>query len=212
MKRPYLFSYGMLAVIGFVVAVCLSVTGQIRADQSEYRRIELPDLGSFEYPIATYSIQAVTPDISESRRREIFFPGVFSVSPNDEFLYSEQGRGHVVYTLLIGTVANTQHVTADVLSTQAGKLPLLSDDRVTTMKARSVTLDGLPAIRIDDIPVGATAKATYIIVYRGVTLIELLIKPTIRYGAPHHNEFADGDVQANRALIEQVISSLHFTK
>jgi hypothetical protein len=187
-------------------------------DDSKMRVAQLPDLGSFAYPVESYSLRPDASGIATERMTEVLFPGAFSFLPNDSFAYMQMDAGHMVYTVRVAAVVAPAGVTAATLGEQFGKLPLLTYDAavLSGKTVQTLQIDGLSTVRVDEVAFtsGMTPApvASHLLVLNGGVVIEIVILPTTLVGAPLHNEFATGDPATNRQLVEDIVASFKAVK
>ncbi|MBX3086441.1 MAG: hypothetical protein KF716_32700 [Anaerolineae bacterium] len=210
-KRPLLFLV-MAVILTLQATFSFSSVGTTYADDQPMRLLSLPDLGSFEYPLATYSVHADMMELQNDRVSEILFPGAFTIAPNDAFVYRQLDLGNTVYTVRIAPVLPSTSVKTEELPKLLGALPLIAYDQadLSGVAIQSVTIDGFPAVRADNFMVGAEKVATHIIVKVGATVMEIVVLPTKLTGSPMHNTFMAGNENANRSIYEAIIASLRI--
>jgi hypothetical protein len=203
--------------IGVVLALTLlaPVGTSHRALAQDTRRIELPDFGSFSYPVATYSVMPDTFSISAEDMANVVFPGAWIISPNDSFIYEQLAQGNMVYTMRLAAITNTNNVAAENLATLLGTLPLMRYEAVGALEGATVEqtqVGGMPAVKASGVTFAEGAKATHLIILNGNTLVEIVIMPTVLYGAPNHNIFMTGNADPNLAVMESILASIQFIK
>jgi hypothetical protein len=201
-----------MAIFSRILWIAIALTSVIFAIQSTTaqdeptRTYNAPSLAAFDYPLDTYSVrQGQYPCMVEGEVSPITFPGVISIEPNDSFIYAEnQGT---VYKITIASQLNDEGVvTEENLEDTFGTLALLQYEPVTIRQLRveSFELDGLPAVRVDDIPVGQNGVAAHIIVASRFQLFEIIIEPVMV-----NNSNAEASAE-NLEIIQGIIDSIHF--
>lgn len=208
-KRPFMLLL-VAAMLTLQTALSIGSVRPTHADDQPMRLLSLPDLGSFEYPLATYSVRADMMELQNDRISEILFPGAFTIAPNDAFVYQQLDRGNTVYTIRIASVLPSTSVKAEDLPRMLGTLPLLAYDQadLSGVTIRQVTIDGMPAVRANNFMIGVEKVAAHIVVKVGATVIEIVVLPTKLTGSPMHNTFMAGNEDANRSIYEAIIASL----
>ncbi|MBI5666702.1 MAG: hypothetical protein HZC41_01730 [Chloroflexi bacterium] len=204
----------LVAIAGLIALMsAASMAGAQEDTAASLRRVSVPDLGSFEYPLALYSVRAgmLPPAASET----LLFPGAVSVEPNDSFVYQDdQG---VVYRLTLAAFVD-ESVTADTdPASRLGQSPLLPYEAsaLDSLDVATVTIGGLPAARVNDLPAGVVNQAgvaAHIVAVAPGRVLELVVEPVMLFGAPNHNEPMAGDTDMNRSLYEDILASLEFNQ
>lgn len=158
------------------------------------------------YPLTFYSLRA------GQSIPTVLFPGVQVVEPNDAFSY--QNRDQAVYKLSIAVTANEQGRSLDEPEALLANSALLAYEPslLADYPIQQITLDGVPALRVDALPVGPAGITTQIVALHGDFIYELLVEPHVLTSNQAEPFVAATDQEANRALIEQVISSFRFTE
>jgi len=60
---------------------------------------------------------------------------------------------------------------------------------------------------VDRVPTSLVEIASHVLVLNGSVVIEMVVLPARIYGAPAHNDFMTGDVEANPGISEAIIQS-----
>lgn len=181
-------------------------TGAARAETDQWQRYQADSGYSIAYPLAFYSLR------TGPASPHVLFPGVRVVEPNDAFTYRDRKRA--VYKLSIAVTVNEQGLSLDQPAALLANSALLAYDPALLADAtiQSIELAGVPALRVDDLPVGPAGITTQIVAIQGDFIYELLVEPhTLTTNqADAYVESADQD--ANRALIEQIIATFQFVE
>lgn len=128
----------------------------------------------FDYPVETHSVR--TGNLQQLVDTDVVFGGLIAVEPNDSYLYSD-GAQPTYQTRMRVLVDTSVVVSEDVdLASLAGTLPLIQYD-ASDLSIQATTLGGLPAARVDGIPVGLGANASEIIAYYDGLIYEIVIEP-----------------------------------
>ena len=159
-----------------------------------------------DYPLAFYSLRA------GQSGPNVLFPGVRVVEPNDAFTY--QDRNQAVYKLSIAVTANEQGLSLDEPAALLANSALIAYDPalLADYTIQPIELGGVPALRVDDLPVGPAGITTQIVALHGDLLYELLVEPHVLTTNQAEPFVAGAASAANRTLIEQVIGTFGFTE
>lgn len=159
-----------------------------------------------QYPLAFYSLRA------GQSAPTVLFPGVRVVEPNDVFSY--QTRGQAVYKLSIAVTTNEEGLSLDEPEALLANSALIAYDPalLADYLLQQIELAGVPALRVDDLPVGPAGITTQIVALRGDFIYELLVEPHVLTTNQAEPFVAVTDQETNRALIEQVIGTFRFTE
>ncbi|MCE7985021.1 MAG: hypothetical protein DYG89_27925 [Caldilinea sp. CFX5] len=175
-----------------------------------------PELGAWQryqadsgyaiaYPLSLYSLRP-----AQQSAAEVLFPGVRVVEPNDAFVYRQPGQS--TYKLSIAVRANEQGRTLapDLLTNSV--LIAYGADVLAGQPIQEIELDGVPALRVDDLPVGPTGITAHIVALYQDRIYELMIEPhavTTNLATPY---IAGASNAANQALIEEVLATFRFVE
>lgn len=191
-----------------LVAVAVVFTSQLANVQAEtnLRNHHAPDLAYFDYPLDTYSVrQGQVPFPPAGEISPILFPGVVSIEPNDSYIYAEnQGT---VYKISMASVANTDSVqTVDTLPQLLGTLELMRYDAITLegLEIETFEMDGLPAVRVNDLPTGLNGVAAHILAVSRNQIFEIVVEPVMV------NDENSEATETNRTVYETILSSIRF--
>lgn len=159
-----------------------------------------------DYPLALYSLRA------GQSGPTVLFPGVRVVEPNDAFTY--QDRNQAVYKLSIAVTANEQELSLDQPEALLANRALIAYDPalLADYTIQPIELGGVPALRVDDLPVGPAGITTQIVALHGDLIYELLVEPHVLTTNQAEPYVAGTASAANRTLIEQVIGTFGFTE
>ena len=211
-KRPVIL---LLATIMFSLTALAPGSGRpSHADDQTVRVLSLPDLGSVEYPLDTYSARADLSGLQNDATSDILFPGAFTIAPNDAFVYQQLALGNAVFTVRIASVLPSIGVKAEALPTLFGALPLMAyeQDALNGVEIQRLTIDGLPAVRVNNVVNGAEKIAAHMLVLNGAMVVEIVVLPAKLTGVPMHNAFMTGNEDANREIYEEIIASLKVAR
>jgi hypothetical protein len=207
--------------IAFLISIVLVLTVMVAAAQEAtsdaaslgQRTFQAADLGMFDYPLETYSVRPG----SSPNSGQMLFPGIISIEPNDSFLYGDKNpnRG-IVYMMQIAASPNEGGYTADDLESLLGTLPLLQYEAAALegLDIQHIELDGSPAVRVNNLPVGPGSGVTHIIALApaGNPLVEFVISPANLFGAGIGSNPSQGDPNVNRRILEAIIQSFRFVR
>jgi hypothetical protein len=212
-KRPIILLLAAL-LLTLHAALPLNSVRTVHADDQTLRLLSLPDLGSLEYPLATYSARADMNGLQNDATSDVLYPGAFTIAPNDAFVYQQLELGNAVYTVRIASVLPSVPVKADALPTLLGTLPLSAYDKdaLNGVEVQTLTIDGLPAVRVNNFAADDQKVEAHLIVMIGVMAIEIVVLPAKLTGSPMHNDFMVGNADANRAIYEAMIESLKIAR
>lgn len=157
------------------------------------------------YPLELYSIR------NSPSSPDVLFPGTKVIEPNDSFYYQEPRA--VTYKLSIAVRVNSRDLSlADPKSLLAQSAIMAYDPEVLTgLSIQQITLDGVRALRIDDLPVGPAGITTQIVAVRNDLIYEVLVEPQQLTGN-QAEPFQTGEVVAsNREWIDRIIATFKFS-
>lgn len=158
------------------------------------------------YPLEQYSIR------NAPSAPEVIYPGVKIIEPNDSFYYRQPRT--VTYKISIAVSANQQNLSLDdpaQLLTHSVILPYDSG-LLTGHDIREVSLDGLQAIRVDDLEVGPAGVTAQIVTVRNNLIYELLVEPHQVVGN-QAVPFQLGEAwPENEDLFEAIIATFKFSE
>ncbi len=157
------------------------------------------------YPLELYSLRngLSSPDV--------LFPGTKVLEPNDSFYYHEPRA--VTYKVSIAVRVNTENLSlAEPKSLLAHSAIIAYDPEVLTgLSIQQITLDGVSALRIDDLPVGPAGITTQIVAIRNDLIYEVLVEPQQLTGNLAE-PFQRGEVVAsNREWVDRIIATFKFS-
>jgi hypothetical protein len=163
-----------------------------------YRQHTAPDLGTFEYPLAFYSVRSGNIAATFNGGQDVLFPGVISIEPNDSVIYGNQFD--TAYRIQIAMVETDNELDTAMLGT--GPLMQYDTSIYEVGDIVRLSLNGVPALRIDNLPIGAAGTVTsdIVAVHHG-RLYEILVEPV-------HE--VDGTAIEGRAIVDSIIGSLSF--
>jgi len=143
-----------------------------------YREHTMPDIGTVEYPLSFYSVWSGLPG-GTSRDSEIFFPGVVTLRPNDSVIYD--GQFDTAYQIRIAMSAAPGPLDDGLLGT--GPLMQYGADLFEPGDVLRLSLNGVPALRLDHLPVGPSGEVTsHIMAVVDDRLIEIVVEPVATVG------------------------------
>lgn len=175
------------------------------AETEEWKSYQADSGYRIQYPLALYSLRA---GLSGPH---VLFPGVRVVEPNDAFTYRDPSQA--VYKLSIAVSTNEQGLTmaepAALLANSAFIVyePTLLADHTL----QQIELDGIPALRVDDLPTGPAGITTQIVALHNDFIYELLVEPHIVTTNQADSWVESVPNTANHDLIEQIVGTFRFT-
>lgn len=184
----------------------LQASGDSTADSGNWQPYQADSGYRIAYPLAFYSLRA------GQSAPTVLFPGVRVVEPNDAFSY--QNRDQTVYKLSIAVTVNEQGRSLDAPAALLANGALFAYDPalLADYTIQPITLDGVPALRVDGLPVGPVGITTQIVALHRDFVYELLVEPHVLMSNQAAPFVTATDSETNRALIEQVISTFRFTE
>lgn len=176
------------------------------AEAGAWQRYQADSGYHIDYPLAFYSLRA------GQSGPNVLFPGVRVVEPNDAFTYRE--RNQTVYKLSIAVTANEQGLSLDEPAALLANSALIAYDPalLADYTMQPIELGGVPALRVDDLPVGPAGITTQIVALHGDLIYELLVEPHVLTTNQAEPFVAGAASAANRTLIEQMIGTFGFTE
>ncbi len=157
------------------------------------------------YPLELYSLRN---GLSSS---DVLFPGTKVLEPNDSFYYNEPRA--VTYKVSIAVRVNTENLSlAEPKPLLAHSAIIAYDPEVLTgLSIQQITLDGVRALRVDDLPVGPAGITTQIVAVHNDLIYEVLVEPQQLTGN-QAEPFQRGEVVAsNREWIDRIIATFKFS-
>ncbi len=157
------------------------------------------------YPLELYSIR------NGPSAPDVLFPGTKVFEPNDSFYYQEPRA--VTYKISIAVRENSQNLSLDDPKSLLAHSAIVAYDpeALTGLSIQQITLDGVSALRIDDLPVGPAGITTQIVAVRNDLIYEVLAEPQQLTGN-QAEPFQTGEVVAsNREWIDQIIATFKFS-
>jgi hypothetical protein len=162
------------------------------------------------YPLDTYSVHDVArPSLAAEK---MVYPGAKIVEPNDAFVY-ENGSNQT-YRFTLAVIPNDQNWSLDAQREQLftdNPIVQYSPNALAKHVIQAVTLDGVKALRVDDVTEGPLQLLTQIVAIHNGMLYYLLIEPhelppnlAVAYAPKIANA-------ANKALVDEVLASFKFT-
>lgn len=149
---------------------------------------------SFQYPIELYSVQ------TGPANSQALAPGVVEVVPNDSTNLTPDAS---TYKISVAVHENTNGLTMDnqaELLASGGILlqydPALLD---SSHPIQDYTIDGIPALRVDNLPAGQAGTVTQIIAIHNDKIYEWVIEPAQ----------VDGGT-SNLPVVEQILNSFEL--
>ncbi len=177
---------------------------------SEWKTYRADSGFEIRYPLETYSVHNVArPSLAAEK---MIYPGAKIVEPNDAYVY--QNGSNQTYRLTLAVIVNDQNWSLDAqreeLLTQNPIVPI-NPDSLSNHTVREVTLDGAKALRVDGITEGPLHITTQIVAVHNGALFYLLVEP--HELPPNQAEAYQPKVEsaANKALVEEMLSSFKFT-
>jgi hypothetical protein len=158
------------------------------------------------YPLEQYSIR------NAPSSPEVLYPGVKVIEPNDASYYAEPRV--VTYKISIAVTPNTQGLSLDDPAQLLAHSAIYSYDSgvLAGHDIREVTLDGVKALRVDDLEVGPAGVTAQIVTIRNDRIYELLVEPhqiTGNLAVP----FQVGEASPeNEDLFEAIIATFRFSE
>ena len=173
----------------------LKLIGQNQADETaNWKTYKATDLYEIKYPPELYSIK------TETKSAQALWPGVVVIEPNDSF--SNKKPLAVTYKISIASTKNEKNLTLNTPKSLFGEGPIMkySPDLIGQKQIRQVEIGGVIAVRVDDLPIGQAGLASDILTINGNKFYEILIEPFQ----------TSGDQNANKKIIEQILSTFNF--
>lgn len=158
-----------------------------------------------QYPLATYSMR------DGLSGPDVLYPGVKVVEPNDSFYYQEPRAQ--TYRLSIAVSENRDGLTLDDAEQLLARSQLLAYDPALLAEAtiEAYTLDGTPAVRVNDLAAGPNGIATQIVALNGPFVYELLAEPHFLTGNQAAPWVQPAPSPDNRQLLDAIIDTFRFT-
>ena len=160
---------------------------------------------TISYPLELYSIR------NGLSGPDVFFPGVKVLEPNDSFYYQEPRA--VTYKISIAVRDNPQNLSLDDPESLLAQSAIIAYDpkSLTGHSIQQITLDGVNALRVDDLPAGPAGITTQIVAIRNNRIYEVLVEPQQLTGN-QAEPFQTGEVVAsNREWIDRIIATFKFS-
>jgi hypothetical protein len=174
-------------------------------ENNNTRVYDAGDLASFTYPLDTYSVRDWFIGLPDDQMLRITYPGIITIDPNDSLIYGDEPGN--VYRIRMASVVRDENVTEADLPTLLGTLPLIQygPEALENRSVVSLTIDDLPAVRVNDLPVGQFGLTAHIIAMSDTQLFEIIVEPVVI------TDQADEAVQVERQkLYETIIASIHW--
>jgi hypothetical protein len=153
----------------------------------------------FTYPLEFYSVRLGCTCATPNGGKDIMFPGVITIDPNDSLIYGD--KAGKAFKISIATVAAPGGAVLNAALLGKGPLmqyePALLKDR----KVQAVKFGDIAALRVDDVPTGPTGSLTDIVLLREGLLYQILVE-SVGDGT--------GDTATNRKLAEDVLTTFQF--
>lgn len=158
-----------------------------------------------QYPLALYSLR-----LGQSGPN-VLFPGARVVEPNDAFTYRDPKQ--TVYKLSIAASTNEQGLSMEDPEALLANSAFIAYDPalLASYTIQQISLDGVPALRVDDLPTGPVGITTQIVAIHNNFIYELMIEPhtvTTNQADPWVESVPTA---ANYNLIEQIVGTFRFT-
>ena len=155
--------------------------------------------GKYEikYPLEYYSVRSSLSIVS------VDWPGVVTFEPND--IFSRKQPFAITHTIDIAISANTNKLDLSNYEEFFGNGAIIKYTRefVDPMKIKKITLGGVEALRLDNLPAGQSGITSHIIVLRDDKIYEIVVSPQGSTG--------DGEVrEKNMPIVEQILSTFKF--
>lgn len=176
------------------------------AETSAWQSYQADSGYAIQYPLALYSLRA------GQSGPNVLFPGVRVVEPNDAFTYRD--REQTVYKLSIAVSTNDQGLSLDQPESLLANSAIIAYDPalLADHPIQQIELDGVPALRVDDLPVGPAGITTQIVALYHEFIYELMVEPHVVTTNQAEPWVESAPSEANDALIEQIINTFHFTE
>jgi hypothetical protein len=157
------------------------------------------------YPLELYSLRngLSSPDV--------LFPGTKVLEPNDSFYYNEPRA--VTYKVSIAVRVNTENLSLAEPELLLAHSAIIAYDPgvLTGLSIQQITLDGVRALRVDDLPVGPAGITTQIVAVHNDLIYELVVEPQQLTGN-QAEAFQRGEVvDSNREWIDRIIATFKFS-
>lgn len=160
-----------------------------------YRTYNMPDIGTVEYPLAFYSVWNGVPG-GTSRDGEIFFPGVITLRPNDSVIYGVQFD--TAYQIRIAMSEATGDLDASMLG--SGPLFQYEPGLINSADVQEFSLNGVPALRVDNVPTGMYGEiTTHIVAVVDARMVEIIVEPIGEVG---------GNAITGTDILNQILGSI----
>jgi hypothetical protein len=163
------------------------------------------------YPLETYSIRNVArPSLAAGK---ILHPGAMVVEPNDLFVY--QNSSDKTYRITIAVTADDQDGSLEAQREQLlahNPIAPYSPDALTNRPVRAMTVDGMKALRVDEVQEGPLHITAQIVAIHNGSIFHLLVEP---HELPPNQAEAyqpKAESASNKALVEEMLSSFRFTQ
>jgi len=157
------------------------------------------------YPLELYSIR------NGLSSADVLFPGTKVLEPNDSFYYHEPRA--VTYKVSIAVRVNTENLSLDEPKSLLARSAITAYDPevLTGLSIQQITLDGVRALRVDDLPVGPAGITTQMVAVHNDLIYEVLVEPQQLTGN-QAEPFQTGEVMAsNREWIDRIIATFKFS-
>jgi hypothetical protein len=153
------------------------------------------------YPLAYYSIRT---GISGP---EVLFPGVKVLEPDDAFSFQEPLA--VTYRISLAASENTQHrsLNSPEQLLANGQLITYDPGLLTGKSIRKISVAGVDAVRVDDLPIGSAGITTQIATVCNDRVYELLVEPYQLTGNQAEPYREGQPTKTNRDLVEKIIAT-----
>lgn len=190
-----------------LVGVALLLTGLMQvfaqeatvAPDATARTYRTPDANyTFTYPLDYYSVRQT---LVGADNPNIIFPGALEIALNDSLIYRD-GQGTIAKVTVAGmAVPDGTELDASLLGT--GPLMQYAPDMIQPDQVQQIDLGGVPALRVDNVPVGqAGALTDMLAMYNGI-LYEITIEPVTTGAAGQVN----GD-----DLLQSILDTFEFSE
>lgn len=175
-------------------------------EATEWKRYQADSGYSIEYPLALYSLRA------GQSGPNVLFPGVRVVEPNDSFTY--QDREKTVYKLSIAVSTHEQGLSFEQPEALLANSAIIAYDPalLADHPIQQIELDGVPALRVDDLPIGPAGVSTQLVALHHEFIYELMVEPHVVTTNQAEPWVESTPSAANHDLIDAVIATFRFTE
>ena len=157
------------------------------------------------YPLEWYSIRD-----GLTSSHEVYFQGVKVLVPNDWFYYQEPRA--VTYKISIAVRENVDDLSLDEAQSllSGGAIIAYDPQLLAGQSIQNITLDGVSALRVDDLPAGPAGISTQIVAIRNHRIYEVLVEPHKLTGNQAEPFQTGAVVASSREWVDQMIATFGF--